>query len=150
MMIANTVRYRGSDVPRELNLHCGACGTEQRDIYRLRYHIEHCTAVAVMLPLVYKQFDDKLGHPYSSYVQLLHRAIPLIKQYAQAISGEMDNMTRSSIHAKLCDALYIDYGKFKPFEANYIKNVPSFKLAEEMIWRSLGLIVNDKIVNGEY
>ncbi len=129
----------------ELNLHCGACGTEYQDLPHLKYHIERCTAASVMLPLIYEQFNDKVGHPYANYVQLLHRAIPLIKQYAQAIANEIDNMTRANIHTKLCDALYIPYGKLKPFEADWIKVVPSFAEAEDIIWRNLGYIIGEKI-----
>ena len=67
--------------------------------------------------------------------------MPFIKQYAIAISNEMDNLNRSACHVRLCDALKIKCEDFKPFEAEGIKTVPSFSEAEQIIWRELGKVI---------
>ncbi len=127
-------------------LHCGACLTDYDDIPSLITHIEDCAAAGIMIILAYKSYDDFMGHPYSSYRYLLHRAVPIIKQYASAIAYELDNLNRTSIHAKLCDAVDIDYKSFKPFESEAIKTVPSFNEAEQIIWHELGKVILLKIL----
>ena len=77
---------------------------------------------------------------------MLHRTQKTIKQYALAISNELDNLTRAKIHLDLCEALHLDYKKFKPFESSDIKSVPTFKEAERLLWYALRDAIYDNIL----
>jgi len=120
-------------------LHCGACMENFSDIDNLNIHLKDCPAATYMLPLIYQLWggNDRVGHPLSHFIQSLHENAHLIKCYAYSIADEMDSFHRSKIHAKLCKKLDLEYNKFRPFESSKIKEIPSRKEAEKILWEAL-------------
>jgi len=121
------------------NLHCGACMENFDNMDLLNKHLDNCPAAKVLLPTIYKIYfgKDKTGHPLFHFIQNLHKNAHLIKRYAYSIADEMDSLHRSKIHVELCKNLGLDYNLFQPFESSEIRQMPSRKVAEEILWEAL-------------
>lgn len=122
------------------NLHCGACMTYFDNVEDLNFHIESCCAAKVMLPYIHLCWYgevDQVGHPLSHLLQCLFRNADLIKFYIYSIVSEMNTFDRSKIHSSLCDKLCLDYNKFRPFESSDIKEIPTKKGAEKILWDAI-------------
>ena len=147
-------KYKGSwtkgwnIMPKKLGqLHCGACLSNFSNMEDLNKHLEDCPAAINMLPLILKLWSnqDSIGHPLSHFIQILHTHAHLIKRYAYSIADETDSFHRSKIHAELCDKLNLDYNKFRPFESSEIKEAPTRKEAEKILWEALFFYANKSL-----
>lgn len=129
-------------------LHCGACMEDFSNIDDLNRHLEGCPAAAYMLPLIYQLCggNDKIDHPLSHFIRSVHQNAHLIRRYAYSIADQMDSFHRSKIHAELCEKLDLDYNKFNPFESSEIKEIPSRKEAEKILWEALFIYANHRLV----
>lgn len=131
-------------------LHCGACGDEFDKIFDLNLHITNCRAAGLKLLCARMAYNDFIGHPFSNFLYVVHRTIPLINSYTLAISNELDNLTRSKLHVKLCDALGFEYTKFHPFESEDILEVPNFQQARDILYDAIGKYFLDNVLSGKY
>lgn len=129
------MRYQGQEVEIFTDLHCGACGDHFDNTRELASHISTCPAAIVLLPLFYNAaFNHIIGHPYAGWVMYIQKARSIIKQYAMAITNDMDNLNRAKLHLELCETLHIDHRKFKPFESPAIKDIPTYEQAKRILW----------------
>jgi len=121
-------------------LHCGACMTNFSDMNKLNKHIETCPFAIMLLPLIYKVWGgyDKMGHPLSHFVHLLHKNVSLIKKYAYAVADDIQVLERAKLHIELCEKLYLEYEKFRPFESDTITKKLTRK---EALWFLLDSLV---------
>jgi len=127
-------------------LHCGACNERYEDVCELSAHIKKCPAAIVLLPLCYKaSFQHIMGHPYSGWLMYIKEARDLMRQYALAISNDLDNITRAKVHFELCGVLHIAHKEFKPFEADEIKHIPTYEDAKKILWFALGKVIDRDI-----
>ena len=130
-------------------LHCGACMENFDDIQILNDHIITCPAAIIMLPIIWKVWSggDDIGHPMSHFIYNCHKNSHLIKRYAHAIADDMNSLERAKIHSELCEKLYLDYNKFRPFESSEIKKLPTRSDAEWILWEALGKSAEERVLN---
>ena len=120
-------------------LHCGACHENMASVEELELHLKSCPAAKALLgPITAVAFGaPDPSHKAAHLLYTANKNVGVIKEYAMAISMEMNSLERAKIHSRMCDRLGLDYSKFKPFESEEITEVPSTYEAVEIIWDAI-------------
>lgn len=119
-----------------MSYYCGACGRGFTDVWEFRDHRDNCLGSKVLLPFVFRVWSetDLVGHPIAGVLSAFPAAGYLLRRYAMAVSSDLNTLERARLHRELCDKLRVKYEDFRPFESDYIKEIPTYDEAEKILW----------------